>query len=142
VGRYAGLPVSAGSALSKPGALKSSSPDRTACVRHSASTNLFTADLHRIKGDPLETPPPLYDLRAFDISETEFQELLGRLCVRLGFCISSEASEHIRNQKLATIDEFLDALYLAEGLENYTRGSLRSAAKSEVQRFIASRRLP
>jgi hypothetical protein len=90
----------------------------------------------------VETPQPLYDLRTFDVSEAEFEALLGRLCVRLGFCLSSKASQRIWNQRLATIDEFLDALYLAEGLMNDSRGSLRSAAKSEVQQFIASRRLP
>lgn len=90
----------------------------------------------------MEIPQQLCDLRAFDISHAEFAELLEHMCVRLGFCVSSEASRRIWNQRPATTDEFLDALYLAEGLVNDTRGSLRSAAKSEVQQFIASRRLP
>jgi len=89
----------------------------------------------------LETRQPLYDLHAFDISEAEFHELLGQLCVRLGLCISGEVAQRIWHQRLATTDEFLDAL-LAEALVNYTRGSLRSAAKSELQQFIASRRRP
>jgi len=90
----------------------------------------------------VETPHPLYDLRAFDLSEAEFEALLGRLCIRFGFCLSSEAARRVWNKRPETIEEFLNALYWAEGLENDTRRSLRSAIKSDVQQFMASKRRP
>jgi hypothetical protein len=59
-----------------------------------------------------------------------------------GFCLDANASRSLWETRPATIDEFVDALFLAEGLENDTRRSLRSAVKLEAQQFIAARRGP
>jgi hypothetical protein len=90
----------------------------------------------------VEIPQSLFDGSAFDISRAEFDALLGRLCVHFGFCLSAPKSERLWDKRLQTVDEFVDALYVADGLKNDTRRDLRRAVKSEVQQFIASRRLP
>ena len=65
--------------------------------------------------------PPLTDLSAFDLDEPEFDRLLTDLCVKMGFCLSEPAAQALWGRKPTTIDEFVDALFVAECLREGTR---------------------
>lgn len=94
------------------------------------------------KAERIQSLPPLMDVSAFDLSESEFDFLLGDLCVDLGFCISGPASQRLWESRPATVDEFVAGLFLAEGLQSDAKGSLGSAVKLHVRKFIAARRTP
>jgi hypothetical protein len=90
----------------------------------------------------LSNRPPLMDTSAFDLTESEFDYLLGDLCVELGFCISGPASRRLWDSSPATVDQFIEGLFIAEGLPNTAKGSLRTTVKLRVQQFIVARRAP
>jgi hypothetical protein len=47
----------------------------------------------------------------------ETEELLGRLCVELGFCLPPEENQAIIDDPPATVSAFADAVVIAEGLK-------------------------
>lgn len=84
------------------------------------------------KKETMSSRPPLMDMSAFDLTESEFDYLLGDLCVELGFCISGPASRRLWDSKPATV----------EGLLSSAKGSLRTTVKLRVQQFFVARRTP
>lgn len=98
--------------------------------------------MNRAKGEAPQALPPLYDNATFDVSPEQFDALLSALCADMGFCLDGEASRQLWMNKAETVDEFVTALFVAEGLGNDTRRSLRTAVKSRVQQFIAANRAP
>ena len=95
-----------------------------------------------LKKEGLNALPLLTDRSAFDVSEREFDALLAGLCMQMGFSIYGPAAQALWERKPATVDEFVDGLFAAEGLQAGMYRSLRSDVKQHVQAFIAARRAP
>ena len=51
------------------------------------------------------------------LTESEAQQLLDDLCVRLGFCLPPEDSKRLRESPPADPLSFTDAVFRAEGLD-------------------------
>jgi hypothetical protein len=52
---------------------------------------------------------------------------------------AAQASRILWETRPTTVDAFVDALFRAEGLEDDTRRTLRTAVKSQTHQFIAAR---
>ena len=85
---------------------------------------------------------PLMDRSAFDLSQNDFEFLLGDLCVELGCCINGLAAQRLWESQPSTVDEFVERLFAAEGLQEGVKGRQRSIVKLYVQNFIAARHAP
>ena len=51
------------------------------------------------------------------LSSSQVDGLLSKLCVRLGFCLSPAESERLKEAPPNSVDTFVDAVFIAEGLE-------------------------
>lgn len=54
------------------------------------------------------------------LTENEVRDLLGRLCVRLGFCLAPDDIARIRKDPPADVLTFTDAVFTAEGMDPVT----------------------
>jgi hypothetical protein len=71
----------------------------------------------------------------------DIQYLLDELCIDLGDCLSSDEQARLRDSPPASIDEFTDALILAEGLDPvYGDKPHRMAVRSRVARYFERRK--
>jgi hypothetical protein len=60
------------------------------------------------------------------------QELLGELCVKLGFCLHPVAQFRIANSPPRTIDRFTDVVFSAEGMDHRYTPKLREQVREVV----------
>jgi hypothetical protein len=80
---------------------------------------------------------PDWENKRFLLSDTELSELLGELCVDLGFCsLTNECQRRLESSPL-TIDEFIDAVL--EGEQDFnpalTPDRLRKQIRSRVFKY-------
>ena len=64
------------------------------------------------------------------------QPLLDELCVDLGFCLPPAEQAHLRQAPLVDVDQFTDAVFVAEGLSPDEHKDLRSLVRVRVDRFF------
>ena len=63
-------------------------------------------------------------------------ELLGKLCVKLGFCLHPVAHLRIVNSPPRTIDRFIDVVLRAEGFELPCHPELRRELRAIVENYF------
>ena len=69
------------------------------------------------------------------------KELLGELCVELGFCLHPVAQARIRNSPPRTIDRFTDVVFSEEGMDpSYCPRELRKQVRAIVERYFEAER--
>jgi hypothetical protein len=90
-------------------------------------------DSHR-RDDKKEEP--FKDSRTLSARETEL--LLDRLCTRLGFCLPGDAQANLKANPPAAIDDFVSAVFLAEGIDPATanRHLYRQVRQEVEEAFI------
>jgi hypothetical protein len=66
------------------------------------------------------------------LTHDEVIQLLGDLCIRLGFCLPPDEQQSLANTPPANIDQFTQAVFVAEGLGPVTSGDLYSAVRRHV----------
>jgi hypothetical protein len=54
------------------------------------------------------------------LTSPQVESLLSRLCLRLGFCLDPGAQERLIDDPPATVVDFVDAVFVAEGLDPAT----------------------
>jgi hypothetical protein len=64
------------------------------------------------------------------------QELLGELCVKLGFCLHSVAQHRIANSPPSTIDRFTDVVFSEEVMDHRYTPKLREQVREVVARYF------
>ena len=74
------------------------------------------------------------------LSEPEVDSLLNKLCIELGFCLSPESQERIRQNPPETVPKFTDTVFAEEGLDpdSADRHLYRQVRDRVVEAFRAS----
>jgi hypothetical protein len=67
-------------------------------------------------------------------------ELLGELCVKLGFCLHSVAQKRIVNNPPRTIDRFTDVVFSEEGVDFRYNPKIREKVREIVARYFDAQR--
>src|SRR4051794_27567025 len=62
----------------------------------------------------------------------EVEQLLYDLCVHMGFCLPPEESARLRRDPPPTVDEFINAVFRAEGTDPETHHQYRDAMRRHV----------
>ena len=75
------------------------------------------------------------------LTRPEVERLLYALCVDLGFCLSPADRETLCQDPPATVREFVECVFRAEGLDPHTaeRGLYRSVHELTVRAFREAR---
>jgi hypothetical protein len=69
----------------------------------------------------------------------ELQRLLDELCVRDGFCLPPSAQEQLRQTRPPfDVDEFTDAVFLAEGMDPRLYKPLRRTVRERVEKHLVA----
>jgi hypothetical protein len=80
----------------------------------------------------------------FDL-DSDVKQLLGELCIGLGFCLPPDEIRQLCESSPKTVDSFTDAVFDAEGMGDmsYTdlRGQVREVVARHMSRWIAHREL-
>jgi hypothetical protein len=63
--------------------------------------------------------------------------LLTELCVDLGFCLAPTEHAQLRDSPPTDVDEFTDAVFVAEGLDPQGDKLLRRQVRERVARYFA-----
>ena len=66
------------------------------------------------------------------LSESEVRAVLSRLCVKLGFCLPPIAQEQLASAAPADVRGFVDAVFVAEGLDQ----TFETVAKRGVAKVV------
>ena len=67
------------------------------------------------------------------LSDRQLEELLGELCVELGFCLNPQAYDEIIRSTPTEISEFVDRIFVLEGLNpDLADSSVRRRMKGMV----------
>jgi hypothetical protein len=67
----------------------------------------------------------------------EAQRLLDELCVDLGFCLPPEEQQRLLQEASSmSVDAFIDAVFIAEGMDPYLYKQLRRGVRDRVQRWL------
>ena len=110
-------------------------------VRVSADDGLRTEGAWKIAAN--RTTEPAAEMR-WTVDEPvevagELQALLDELCVRLGFCLPPQAQTRLR-QTLPPfdVDEFTDAVFVAEGLDPRLEKTLRRQVRQRVEHHLVA----
>lgn len=64
------------------------------------------------------------------------QPLLDELCVDLGFCLPPAEQAHLRQAPLVDVEQFTNAVFVAEGLSPDEHKDLRSQVRERVERYF------
>ena len=71
--------------------------------------------------------------------EASLQKLLDELCVVLGFCLPPHAQQRLRQtQPPFDLEEFTDAVFIAEGMDPQLNTTLRRAVRETVERRLVA----
>jgi hypothetical protein len=70
--------------------------------------------------------------------ESEVPWLLDELCSELGFCLRPDQREVLAASRPRDVDEFTDAVFIAEGLDPAMNKNLRSQVRDKVQRRLGA----
>jgi hypothetical protein len=79
---------------------------------------------------------------AIPMAATRVDRLLAELCVELGFCLPPEDRERLRDSPPSTIDDFTDAVFIAEGMDPLVHPQLRKQVKERVAEHFSAPRRP
>ena len=69
-----------------------------------------------------------------EMTASEIENLLTKLCVELGFCLPPSTLLRLQNSPPADIDSFTDAVFAAEGLDpQFVNRKLREEVREMVR---------
>ena len=80
-----------------------------------------------------------WESNRFQLNSDDLTEVLGILCVRLGFCSLTDHCTRILASSPLTIDEFTDAVIVGEGMDLVSvNDRLRKQVRSVVAEYYAA----
>lgn len=80
-----------------------------------------------MKNDRAPDPLPIYRVRS----------LLYELCVECGFCLPPQEQLRLEEKPPMEIDSFTDAVFVAEGMNPYSKPALRKQVRERVAKHFA-----
>lgn len=72
-----------------------------------------------------------------ELTASEIQNLLTKLCIDLGFCLPPRAVLRLKNSPPPDIDSFTDAVFIAEELDPRSDPRLRAQVRAIVRDAFA-----
>jgi hypothetical protein len=72
-----------------------------------------------------------------DDRESDVQQLLDELCIKLGFCLPPEENLRLRESPPAQVDSFTDAVLEAEGMGDMGYPDLRRQVREVVDKHMS-----